>query len=153
MRERSSASMLPGMTETDALARGLRTALHSLLDSGGARRAAPAVLHVGLPGGRAHQRWAVVDDDSYDAGFRADLVVRGLDAVELDRPFPWLTRGGALVPLDVDLRWCAASRLAFERCGLELPGFFVVTSAGWFDLVAEEVVPIVPRRRRRVRKA
>ncbi|MBO9520433.1 MAG: hypothetical protein J7518_02755 [Nocardioidaceae bacterium] len=136
-----------------ALARGLRTALHSFLDAAGSRRVLPAVFHVGRPGGRPEQRWAVVDDSAYDVAFRADLVARGLDALALEDPCPWLTRGGDLVPAEVDRVWHRAARLAYGRLGLTMPGFFVVTRRGWLNLAADDPAPVIPRRRRRTRPA
>lgn len=131
------------------LAAGLRTALHAFLDAAGSRRLLPAVFHLGRPGGRPEERWAVVEDGSYDVGIRSDLVAHGIDCLALDDPCPWLTRGGGLTPTETDRAWLAACRLAFARHGISLPGFFVVTRRGWVNLDADEPVPVIPRRRRR----
>lgn len=141
------------MTQPDplVLSAGLRTVLHAFLDAAGSRRVLPTVFHVGRPGGRPEERWAVVEDSCYDLAFRADLVARGLDTLVLETPLPWLTRGGDLTSTGVDRAWLAASRSAFERHGLDLPAFFVVTRQGWVNLAADDQVPVIPRRRRRAR--
>jgi hypothetical protein len=138
------------MDDIDALplAGQLRAALCDFVASAGARRRLPTLFHVGTPGG---DRITLPHELTFDSGLRADLVERALDGLEgraAERPVPWLTRTGDLAPTDADLAWFSAARDGFGRHGLELPGFFVVTRHGWFNLANEDVV-----RWRRVRPA
>jgi hypothetical protein len=138
--------------ETAQLARGLRAAMSAFVDQAGARRVLPTVFRVGRPGGTPAEQWAVLDDPGYDAGLRSDLVEQALAMVDVERPCPWLTRSGTLVPGDADLAWFAASRLAYARLGLDLPGFFVITRHGWLNLMTDTLMPVPglrPRKRRR----
>lgn len=128
-----------GRQETELpLAGQLRAALSAFVAEAGTRRLLPTLLHVGTPGG---QHTVIAHDPRYDAGLRADLVSRaleGLDGLAGQRPCPWLTRHGELVPADADLAWFAAAREAFDRHGLSLPGFFVVTRRGWLNVATDE---------------
>ena len=123
-------------------------AMRRFVAEAGRRRMLPASFHVGHPDG---ERADLVDLPWYDAGLRADLVTRAIDGVDVPDPLPWVTRSGELEPTDEDLRWLAATREAFERHALPLPGFFVVTRRGWCDLVGGQVhtwVRVRPRRHR-----
>lgn len=132
------------------LATGMRAAMSAFVNAAGTRRVLPTIFHVGRPGGRADERWAIVDDPSQDAGLRIDLVEYAVEAAGLANPVPWMTRSGDLSPHDADLAWFAATRLAFERLELDLPGFFVVTRKGWMNLLTEDVqVQRIRARRRR----
>ncbi|WP_148045036.1 hypothetical protein [Nocardioides marmorisolisilvae] len=116
----------------------LRVALTEHVSAAGTKRALPTVMHVGTPGVEAV---AVPDAPDLDPGLRADLMERALDGLDLSRtPLPWLTRIGELAPGDVDLAWFAATREAYGRHSLDLPGFFVMTRYGWLDLATDELI-------------
>lgn len=116
----------------------LRVALTQHASEAGTRRALPTLMHVGTPG---VEEVVVPEGPGLDPGLRADLMERALDGLDLDRtPVPWITRTGELSPGDVDFAWFAASREAFGRHSLELPGFFVMTRYGWLDLTTEELI-------------
>ncbi|MCW2780916.1 MAG: hypothetical protein JWR35_1365 [Marmoricola sp.] len=117
------------------LAGQLRAALCAFVAEAGTRRLLPTVFHVGTPGG-AHVTFP--HDPSYDAGLRADLVTRAIDGLDIDEPCPWLTRSGELDLGEADLHWFAAAREAFDRHGLTMPGFFVMTRRGWVNVATEE---------------
>jgi hypothetical protein len=138
------------MDDVDALplAGQLRAALCEFVTSAGTRRRLPTLFHVGTPGG---DHLTLPHDARFDAGLRADLVERALDGLDgraAERPVPWLTRTGALSPADADFAWFSATREAFGRHGLTLPGFFVLTRYGWLNLANEDVI-----RWRRIRAA
>jgi hypothetical protein len=130
------------MDEIDSLplAGQLRAALCAFVTAAGTRRKLPVTFHVGTPGG---DQVSLADDPCFDAGLRADLVERaidGLDGLAGERPCPWVTRSGDLSPTDADFAWFSASREAFGRHDLSLPGFFVVTRYGWLNLANEDVI-------------
>ena len=73
-----------------------------------------------------------------DPGLRTDVVAalrvraaRGLGD-GADEPLVWLTRTGALELQDVDARWLAAARSAYDEAGARL-AFVVVNREGWRD--------------------
>jgi hypothetical protein len=142
------------MDDVDALplAGQLRAALCDFVTSAGTRRRLPTLFHVGTPGG---EQITLPHDLYFDAGLRADLVERAIDALDGlagARPVPWLTRVGDLSPTDADFAWFSAAREGFGRHGSELPGFFVVTRYGWLNLANEDVIKwrrIRPDRRAR----
>ena len=109
-------------------------AMRLFVAASGRRRVVPPTLYVGSPGGECT---AMTDEPWYDVGLRTDLVTRAIDGLELADPLPWLTRGGDLAAGDNDWAWFAATRTAYARHGLALPGFFVVTRHGWLDLAGE----------------
>jgi hypothetical protein len=134
------------------LAAGLRAEMCDFVRSAGARRVMPTVFHVGSPGRRPTvNHFAIADDRRFDHGLRADLVERAVGALSCERPVGWVTRTGTLAPTDPDFDWFAATREAFARHDLTLPGFFVITRTGWLNLMTENVVPqpgVRPRRSR-----
>lgn len=100
------------------------------------RRLHPTTLRIGALRGR-HE---VVDTAAgTDAGMRVELLAVALDRLEPTTAVPWITRGGALSPGDLDFAWSAAARIAFGQLGLTLPAFYVVTRDGVLDLVTDEV--------------
>jgi len=126
--------------DTLPLAGQLRAALCDFVRAAGTRRKLPVTFHVGTPGGA---QVSLPHDPCFDAGLRADLVERAIDGLEGsagERPCPWLTRTGDLVPGDADFAWFAAAREAFGRHGVPLPGFFVLTRYGWLNLANEDVI-------------
>lgn len=124
------------MTPPIPLAGQIHLAMRTFATSAGTARKLPTHLHVGTPAGPhlsiPEQRW-------YDAGLRADLVVRALDGLDVPDPCCWVTRPGELVANDVDVAWLSAARAAFARHAVALPGFFVVTRRGWMDLTTQQV--------------
>ena len=98
------------------------------------RRAFPALLHVGVPGGRAAV-FAPEPGDVLDHALRTDVVaallrrMRGRGAPE---PLVWLTRAGDLDLQDVDAAWLAATRAAAAEGGAPV-AMVVVTRHGWVD--------------------
>lgn len=122
------------------LAGQLRAELCCFVTNAGTRRKLPMTFHVGTPGG---DQISLPHDPYFDAGLRADLVERALDGLDgqaAQRPCPWITRTGDLSPTDADFAWFSASREAFGRHGLAMPGFFVVTRYGWLNLANEDVI-------------
>ena len=100
------------------------------------RRVHPAVLHVGLPGGQV-ARLALDEVEPSDPGLRTDVVaalrVRATKGAAEDHvPMVWLTRTDALGLQDVDARWLAAARAAYDEAGAPL-AFVVVNRHGWRD--------------------
>jgi hypothetical protein len=101
------------------------------------RRVHPAALHVGVPGGPV-AALALDAVEPSDPGLRTDVVAAlrvraardGLaDAADA---LVWLTRAGGLELQDVDVRWLAAARAAYDEAGAAL-SFVVVTKQGWRD--------------------
>lgn len=116
----------------------LRVALTQHVDAAGTRRALPTLMHVGTPG---IEEVVVPEEPGLDPGLRADLMERALDGLDLEvAPLPWLTRTGELSPGDADLAWFAATREAYGRHAVDLPGFFVMTRYGWLNLANDELV-------------
>ena len=118
----------------------LRAALCDFVTDAGMRRVLPVVFHVGTPGG---DQVTLPHDPCFDAGLRADLVERAIDGlagVAAERPCPWVTRSGDLVPTDADFAWFSAAREGFGRHDLELPGFFVISRHGWLNLANDDIV-------------
>ncbi|MFL6107615.1 MAG: hypothetical protein ACJ716_14000 [Marmoricola sp.] len=116
----------------------LKVALTQHVRAAGTRRALPSLMHVGIPGS---EEVVVPEEPGLDPGLRADLLERALDGLDLEPPpLPWLTRTGELAPGDADLAWFAATREAYGRHSVALPGFFVMTRYGWLDLATDELI-------------
>ncbi len=89
----------------------------------------PAVLHVGTPGGPTV---SVTDDPAWDHGLRTEMVGAVLRSLH-DPRWVWVTRSGALAPLqDVDAAWLSPTLAAARERGCD-PAFVVVTRHGWRD--------------------
>ncbi|TIC85425.1 hypothetical protein [Nocardioides sp. GY 10127] len=105
------------------------------LASGEARRRFPALVHVGVPGGR--QRLLPAADDGLDRTLRVE-VLSGLLALSWQedagrRPLVWLTRPGPVDPVqDVDVEWLGATCQAAREIGTGVV-FVVVDRHGWRD--------------------
>jgi hypothetical protein len=101
------------------------------------RRVHPAVLHVGIPGGCV-VCLGIDEVEPSDQGLRTDVVaalrVRARHGATEGHhePMVWLTRTGALELQDVDARWLAAARAAYDEAGAPL-AFVVVNLHGWRD--------------------
>jgi len=129
--------MLPGPDFAE-IAGLLRVALTEHVSAAGTRRALPTLMHVGTPG---VEQVVVPEEPGLDPGLRADLMERALDGLDLGRPpLPWVTRVGELSPGDADLAWFAATREAYGRHSLTVPGFYVMTRYGWVNLATDEQV-------------
>jgi hypothetical protein len=98
------------------------------------RRVHPEVLHVGVPG-RREVSLCLDQVGPSDAGLRTDVVAalrtRASQGAP-EEPMVWLTRTGALEQQDVDARWLAAARAAYDEAGAAL-AFVVVNRHGWRD--------------------
>lgn len=148
-----TGAMTGPMTGTGAggvplpLAGQVRAELDRFVAAIGPRRTLVPRLYVGAPGG---ERIRIPDEAGTgprEAGWRADLVERGVSGV--DRPVcGWITRSGDLAPSDHDIAWCGATRDAFARHGLALPGFFVLNRHGWADILSGDRVHYHRIRRR-----
>jgi hypothetical protein len=99
------------------------------------RRVHPPALHVGVPGERVASL-SVSTAEPTDPGLRTDLVaaLRVRAGVHPDQ-LVWLTRTGGLELQDVDARWLAATRAAYDEAGAAL-AFVVVNRRGWRDPVS-----------------
>jgi hypothetical protein len=97
------------------------------------RRACPALLHVGVPGG-AEEVFAADPGEPLDHALRADIVAALLQRARRAGPVPmlWLTRSGPLEVQDVDAAWLASARSATLEAGVRLT-MVVVTRQGWLD--------------------
>jgi hypothetical protein len=96
------------------------------------RRVYPPVLHVGVPGDRV-TCLEVGTAEPTDPGLRTDVVaaLRVHAGVRPDQ-LVWLSRSGGLELQDVDARWLAATRAAYDEAGAPL-AFVVVNRRGWRD--------------------
>ena len=100
--------------------------------AGERRRVFPPVLHVGLPGERVASL-AVMTTEPSDPGLRTDVVAAlRVRAGAHPGQLVWLTRSGGLELQDVDARWVAAARAAYDEAGAAL-AFVVVNRHGWRD--------------------
>ena len=92
----------------------------------------PPVLHVGAPGGRTASL-DLASAEPTDPGLRTDLVaaLRVRAGAGPDH-LVWLTRPGDLALQDVDARWLAGARAAYDEAQAPLR-FVVVTRRGWRD--------------------
>jgi hypothetical protein len=100
--------------------------------TGERRRVYSPVLHVGVPGERVASL-SVDTAEPTDLGLRTDVVaaLRVHAGVRPDQ-LVWLTRSGGLELQDVDVRWLAASRAAYDEARAPL-AFVVVSRRGWRD--------------------
>lgn len=95
------------------------------------RRSFLALVHLGVPGGKevvhAHR-----DDEPTDQWLRADILHSMRRRAGVPDPIVWLTRAGGPGIEDVDLRWLAAARQAFQEIDKPLT-YVVVTRNAWVD--------------------
>jgi hypothetical protein len=96
------------------------------------RRVYAPVLHVGVPGERVASL-PVGAAEPADPGLCTDVVaaLRVRAGVRPDQ-LVWLTRSGGLDLEDIDARWLAASRAAYDEARSPL-AFVVVNRRGWRD--------------------
>jgi hypothetical protein len=99
--------------------------------AGERRRVFPAVLHVGVPGGRIASL-EVGAAEPADPGLRTDVVAALRVRAGGGSPLVWLTRAGGIELQDVDAQWLAAARAAYAEAGEPLL-YVVVNRRGWRD--------------------
>jgi len=131
--ENGEVSPVEGLSEP--LARHTRALLRRAVHEHAAterRRAFPAVVHVGIPGGRVAA--LVLDrDEPTDPGLRTDIVAAlRVRAGGHPDEVVWLTRSGGLELQDVDAEWFSAARTAYDEAQAPLT-FVVVNRRGWRD--------------------
>lgn len=103
------------------------------------RRVFDASIHVGELGGpRTGFVVAARDLPVMDVELRVDVVGRLLEDTPPSWQTAWLVRPGTPEPHDVDLQWFSAVGVAFAMHDRPLDGCYVVTRAGWRDVVTEE---------------
>lgn len=103
------------------------------------RRVFDVSVHVGeLAGARDSFVVRAQDLPAVDAALRIDV----LSALLEDSPdgwrTAWLARPGTPEVHDLDLQWLAAAGTAFGMHARVLDGFYVVTRAGWRDVLTDE---------------
>ena len=103
------------------------------------RRVFDASVHVGVLAG---QRTGFVvrarDLPVLDVALRTDVMSGLLEDSPAWWRTAWLVRPGTVEPHDLDLQWLAAMRSAAAMHGRPLDGCYVLTRAGWRDLVTDE---------------
>jgi hypothetical protein len=105
---------------------------HPRAAAAGGRRVYAPVLHVGVPGERVASL-SVGTAEPTDPGLRTDVVAAlRVRAGERPHQLVWLTRSGGLELQDVDARWLAATRAAYDEARASLV-FVVVNRRGWRD--------------------
>lgn len=106
--------------------------MHEFVARHSRRRNVATTLHLGRP--REEVR-TILAERWYDDGLRADLVTRAVDGLAVPEPVVWMTRPGALGPLETDRDWLRAARTGFARHDRRLASFHVLTRYGWVELV------------------
>jgi hypothetical protein len=116
----------------------LRRAVHEYAAGERRRAGCPPVLHVGVPGGPAVSLDLSTAEPT-DPGLRTDVVAAlrvragGVSGGPGETgALVWLTRAGGLELQDVDARWLAGARAAYDEAQVPLT-FVVVTRRGWRD--------------------
>lgn len=103
------------------------------------RRVFDPSVHVGeLGGSRTGFVLRARDEPAMDAALRIDISCRLVQEAPLAWCTGWLLRPGTPERHDSDLHWLAALRTAFGIHDRPLGGCYVITRAGWRDLVTEE---------------
>jgi hypothetical protein len=110
----------------------LRRAVHDHASSERRRGRYPAVLHVGVPGGPVASL-DLAEVEPSDPGLRTDVVAAlRVRAGAGPGHLVWLTRPGGLELQDVDARWLAGARAAYDEAEVPLT-LVVVNRRGWRD--------------------
>jgi hypothetical protein len=73
-----------------------------------------------------------------DAALRTDIVSAMLESADPLWRTGWWTRPGGVDPHDSDFAWLSATRAAFAIHGRDLDAFYVITRAGWRDVLDGE---------------
>jgi hypothetical protein len=103
------------------------------------RRAFDVVVAVGiLAGPRDSFVLRAQDLPVLDTGLRTDVLCSMVEQSPPPWRTAWLIRPGLPEPHDQDLQWLAAARTAFGIHRRHLDGFYVVTRAGWRDVLTGE---------------
>src|SRR5512141_1478204 len=103
------------------------------------RRVFDVSLHVGVLGGLRDSFVVRAQDlPAVDASLRIDVVASLLEDSPEGWCAAWLVRPGTPEVHDLDLQWLAATRTAFGMHARTLDGFFVLTRAGWRDVLTDE---------------
>jgi hypothetical protein len=103
------------------------------------RRVFDVMLQVGTLGGERDSFVVRAQDlPAVDASLRVDVVDSLLEQSGGRWTTAWLVRPGSPEPHDLDLQWLAAARTAFGMHGRDLHGFYVITRAGWRDVLTGE---------------
>ena len=103
------------------------------------RRVFDASVHVGTLGGARTGFVARAQDvPALDAALKVDVVCALLGDSPAAWRTAWLVRPGTPEPHDLDLQWLAAASSAFGMHDRTLDGFFVLTRAGWRDVLTDE---------------
>ncbi len=100
------------------------------------RRVFDVIVQVGHLGG-ARDSFVVRRQDLpvVDAALRIDVVDSLLEQGDPGWRSAWVVRPGTPEPHDLDVQWLAAARTAFGVHGRALGGFYVITRAGWRDVL------------------
>lgn len=99
------------------------------------RRVFDVMVQVGVLGGERDSFVVRAQDlPAVDASLRVDVVSSLLEQGP-GWGTAWLVRPGTPEPHDLDLQWLAAARGAFGIHGRDLQGFYVITRAGWRDVL------------------
>lgn len=107
--------------------------------AGECRRVFDASVHVGLLAGpRTGFVVRARDLPAVDVALRTDVVSALLEDSPPSWRTAWLVRPGTPEPHDLDLAWLAAMRAAAGMHDRPLDGCYVLTRAGWRDLVSDE---------------
>lgn len=103
------------------------------------RRVFDTSVHVGvLAGERAGFVVRAADLPALDAALRLDVGCTLVDQSPREWRTTWVVRAGTPEVHDVDLQWLAAFTMAFAIHERQLDGCYVVTRAGWRDVVTDE---------------
>jgi hypothetical protein len=104
------------------------------------RRVFDSAVQVGVLAG-ARDAFVVRAQDLpvMDAALRVDVLSAMVDQAPPAWCTAWLIRAGTPELHDQDLHWLAAARTAFGIHARPLDGFYVITRAGWRDVLNEEI--------------
>jgi hypothetical protein len=103
------------------------------------RRVFDVSVHVGVLGGPRDSFVVRAQDlPAVDAALRTDVVAALVGNSPASWRTAWLVRPGTPEPHDLDLQWLAAASSAFGMHDRTLDGFFVLTRAGWRDVLTDE---------------
>ena len=106
---------------------------------GESRRVFDASVHVGvLAGPRTGFVARAQDVPALDAALKVDVVCALLEDSPDSWRTAWLVRPGTTERHDLDLQWLSAVTTAFGVVGRPMDGCYVVTRAGWRDLLSDE---------------
>ena len=103
------------------------------------RRVFDSSVHIGrLAGPRTGFVLRAQDVPAMDAALRVDVLCALLEDSPREWRTTWLVRPGTPEPHDLDRQWFAAARAAFGILDRSCDGCYVLTRAGWRDLLTDE---------------